>query len=83
MLFWRKCNKYNMATVEGMSTVAVCIYGRDWGRPVFFPLQGNCFLWKISPTHIGMGPEGVQGAIGKPPGRLRRGEILCDTGKER
>ena len=66
-----------------MSTVAVCIYGRDWGRPVFFPLQGNCFLWKISPTHIGMGPEGVQGAIGKPPGRLRRGEILCDTVEER
>ena len=31
--------------------------------------------------YIGMGPEGVQGAIGKPPGRLRRGEILCETGK--
>ena len=56
---------------------------RDWGRPVFFPPQGNCFLWKISPTHIGMGPEGVQGAIGKPPGRLRRGEILCDAGKRK
>ena len=28
-------------------------------------------------------PEGVQGAIGKPPGRLRRGETLCDAGKER
>ena len=30
-----------------------------------------------------MGPEGVQGATGKPPGRLRRGEILCDMGKAR
>ena len=28
-------------------------------------------------------PEGVQGAIGKPPGRLRRGEILCNMGKGR
>ena len=26
-------------------------------------------------------PEGVQGATGKPPGRLRRGEILHKTGK--
>ena len=25
--------------------------------------------------------EGVQGATGKPPGRLRRGEILCETGR--
>ncbi len=33
--------------------------------------------------YIGMGPEGVQGAIGKPPGRLRRGEILCDAGKRK
>ena len=41
------------------------------------------FLWQVPPTHTGMGPEGVQGAIGKPPGRLRRGETLCDTGKER
>ena len=30
-----------------------------------------------------MGPEGFQRAIGKPPGRLRRGEIFCDTGKAR
>ena len=30
-----------------------------------------------------MGPEGVQGAIGKPPGRLRRGESLCDTVKRK
>ena len=28
-------------------------------------------------------PEGVQGASGKPPGRLRRGEILCNMGKGR
>ena len=33
--------------------------------------------------YIGMGPEGVQGAIGKPPGRLRRGEILCNAGKRK
>ena len=30
-----------------------------------------------------MGPEGFQRAIGKPFGRLRRGEIFCDTGKAR
>ena len=29
------------------------------------------------------GPEGFQRATGKPFGRLRRGEILCDTGKVR
>ena len=29
------------------------------------------------------GPEGVQGATGKPPGRLRRGEKLCVTGKSK
>ena len=28
-------------------------------------------------------PEGVQRASGKPPGRLRRGETFCDTGKAR
>ena len=32
--------------------------------------------------HIG-GPEGVQGASGRPPGRLRRGETLCETGKSK
>ena len=26
-------------------------------------------------------PEGVQGATGKPPGRLRRGETFCDAEK--
>ena len=33
--------------------------------------------------YIGMGPEGVQGATGKPPGRLRRGETLHKTEKAR
>ncbi len=51
------------------------------GRPFSCLPQEVCFSWEVLPTHIGMGPEGVQGAIGKPPGRLRRGEILCDTGK--
>ena len=36
---------------------------------------------RYHPLTKGWAPEGVQGAIGKPPGRLRRGEILCDTGK--
>ena len=40
-------------------------------------------MWQVSPTYTGMGPEGVQGASGKPPGRLRRGETLCDTWKAR
>ena len=43
-----------------------------------FLVAGICF----AQSHAGMGPEGVQGAIGKPPGRLRRGEILCDTGRK-
>ncbi len=30
-----------------------------------------------------MGPEGFQRASGKPPGRLRRGEIFCDTGESK
>ena len=30
-----------------------------------------------------MGPEGVQGASGKPPGRLCRGETFCDTGESK
>ena len=39
---------------------------------------------RFRPTYIvGMGPEGVQGAIGKPPGRLGRGEIPCEKGKQR
>ena len=25
--------------------------GGDWGRPVFFPPQENCFLWKISDVY--------------------------------
>ena len=39
------------------------------GRPVSCLPQGICFLWEVLPTHIGMGPEGVQGAIGTPPQR--------------
>ena len=27
---------------------------------------------------MGVQPEGVEGASGKPPPRLRRGETLCD-----
>ncbi len=33
--------------------------------------------------HQEVGPEGFQRAIGKPFGRLRRGEILCETEKAR
>ena len=33
--------------------------------------------------YLQQGAEGFQRASGKPFGRLRRGEILCDTGKER
>ena len=58
-------------------------YGEKKGRPVSCLLQEVCFLWEVSPKHIGMGPEGVQGAIGKPPGRLRRGETLCDAEKRK
>ena len=57
-------------------------YGEKKGRPVSCLLQEVCFLWEVLPMYTGMGPEGVQGAIGKPFGRLRRGEILWDTGKK-
>ena len=38
---------------------------------------------RFRPLTKGWAPEGVQGAIGKPPGRLRRGETLCKTEKAR
>ena len=53
------------------------------GRPFSCLLQEVCFSWEVLPTHIRMGPEGVQGAIGKPPGRLRRGDTLCDAGRRK
>ena len=52
------------------------------GKPFSCLSQDFCFLWDVSPTHTRMGPEGVQGAIEKPPGRLRRGETHCDAGKK-
>ena len=42
-------------------------YGEKKERPVSCLPQGNGFSWEVSPTHKGMGPEGVQGASGKPP----------------
>ena len=53
------------------------------GRPVSYLPQGSCFLWEVSPTYIGMGPEGVQGATGKPFGAppLRRNPLRCGKRK--
>ena len=54
------------------------------GRPFPLPSTRNQFLVEgITHSQRDGPPEGVQGAIGKPPGRLRRGEILCATGKGR
>ena len=54
------------------------------GRPFPLPSTRNQFLvGGFAHSQRDGAPEGVQGASGKPPGRLRRGEILCDTGKGR
>ena len=47
-----------------------------------FPLPSTRNLFFCA-THLLQGPEGFQRAIGKPFGRLRRGEILCETGKSK
>ena len=47
------------------------------------PSTRNLFICSVSALTNREGPEGVQGAIGKPPGRLRRGETLPKTEKGR
>ena len=47
-----------------------------------FPLPSTRNLFFCA-TPLQQGPEGFQRAIGKPFGRLRRGETLCDTGKRK
>ena len=48
-------------------------------RKVFpLPSTRNLFFSRAFPLPQ-EGPEGFQRAIGKPPGRLRRGETLCKT----
>ena len=42
-------------------------------------MGGEIFLY----FPYGTIPEGVQGASGKPPGRTRRCEIPCETGKSK
>ena len=46
---------------------------RRWGTTADIPA---CRIPRPFPLWA---PEGVQGASGKPPGRLRRGESFCDT----
>ena len=50
-----------------------------------FPLPStrNPFSCRKPYPHQEVGPEGFQRAIGKPFGRLRRGEILCETEKSK
>ena len=50
-----------------------------YDRPFPLPCARNLFL-VASPVRS-RGPEGFQRATGKPFGRLRRGETLCDTEK--
>ncbi len=52
-------------------------------RKILSPAFHNKFIWSVSTPTDRWGPEGVQGAIGKPPGRLRRGETLPKTEKGR
>ena len=52
-------------------------------RKVLSPAFHNKFIWSVSTPPDRWGPEGVQGAIGKPPGRLRRGETLPKAEKAR
>ena len=54
-------------------------------KEALFPLlsTGNASLVESSIYFKRWAPEGVQGATGKPPGRLRRGETLHKTGKAR
>ena len=47
------------------------------------PSTRNLFICSVSAPIGRGGPEGVQGAIGKPPGRLRRGETLRKAEKAR
>ena len=49
-----------------------------------FPLPSTRNLFFVTTLPLQQeGPEGFQRAIGKPFGRLRRGETLCKTGKAR
>ncbi len=54
-------------------------------KEALFPLlsTGNASLVESSIYFKRWAPEGVQGASGKPHGRLRRGETLCEAEKAR
>ena len=53
------------------------------GSSFSLPSTGNASLVESSIYFKRWAPEGVQGASGKPPGRLRRGETLCEAEKAR
>ena len=53
------------------------------GRLFSLPSTGYALLVESPICFKRWAPEGVQGASGKPPGRLRRGETLCETEKAR
>ena len=53
------------------------------GRLFSLPSTGYALLVESPICFKRWAPEGVQGASGKPPGRLRRGETFCDTGESK
>lgn len=57
--------------------------GGHWGRHYMAPQAGNCRLtwWDKVKMLLRGDTEGFQRAIGKPFGRLRRGENLDDKGR--
>ena len=52
------------------------------GRLFSLPSTGYALLVESPICFKRWAPEGVQGASGKPPGRLRRGETLCEAEKQ-
>ena len=60
-----------------MEPLASAAFGRE-GRGVFYVADAPC-----GGRNIFRQRKGLRGRGGKPPGRLRRGEILCDPGKRK